>query len=37
LSPRHSSSVPLILNPRTHQMSPQFHIIFDDVFSTALP
>ena len=34
LSPRHSSLVPLILNPRTHHISPQFHIIFDDAFST---
>eukprot|EP00804_Cyclotella_cryptica_P010321 CCRYP_012254-RA/>CCRYP_012254-RA protein AED:0.10 eAED:0.03 QI:0/0/0/1/1/1/3/0/1268 len=33
-SPHHSTSVPLILNPRTQHISPQFHVIFDDVFTT---
>ena len=33
-SPRHLSSVPLILNPRTQHISPQFHVIFDNSFST---
>eukprot|EP00804_Cyclotella_cryptica_P019457 CCRYP_006639-RB/>CCRYP_006639-RB protein AED:0.37 eAED:0.37 QI:0/0/0/1/0/0/2/0/99 len=33
-SPNHSSLVPLVLNPRTQHISPQFHVIFDDVFST---
>ncbi|KAL7484019.1 hypothetical protein ACHAW6_009661 [Cyclotella cf. meneghiniana] len=33
-SPHHSTSVPLILNPRTQHISPQFHVIFDDAFST---
>eukprot|EP00804_Cyclotella_cryptica_P029108 CCRYP_005282-RA/>CCRYP_005282-RA protein AED:0.23 eAED:0.21 QI:0/0/0/0.75/0/0/4/0/1154 len=33
-SPRNSSLVPLVLNPRTQHISPQFHVIFDDAFST---
>eukprot|EP00804_Cyclotella_cryptica_P015231 CCRYP_000757-RA/>CCRYP_000757-RA protein AED:0.48 eAED:0.43 QI:0/0/0/1/0/0/2/0/342 len=33
-SPRHSTSIPLILNPRTQHISPQFHVIFDDAFTT---
>eukprot|EP00804_Cyclotella_cryptica_P021898 CCRYP_000848-RA/>CCRYP_000848-RA protein AED:0.35 eAED:0.26 QI:0/0/0/1/1/1/3/0/651 len=33
-SPHHSTSVPLILNPRTQRISPQFHVIFDDAFTT---
>eukprot|EP00804_Cyclotella_cryptica_P012739 CCRYP_019202-RA/>CCRYP_019202-RA protein AED:0.43 eAED:0.27 QI:0/0/0/1/0/0.5/2/0/558 len=33
-SPRHSSLVPLILNPRTQHVSLQFHVIFDATFST---
>ena len=33
-SPCHSTSVPLILNPRTQHISPQFHVIFDDAFTT---
>ena len=33
-SKHHSSTVPLILNPRTQHISPQFHVIFDDDFST---
>eukprot|EP00804_Cyclotella_cryptica_P029262 CCRYP_011688-RA/>CCRYP_011688-RA protein AED:0.41 eAED:0.29 QI:0/0/0/1/1/1/2/0/509 len=33
-SPRHSSLVPLVLNPRTQHISPQFHVIFDDIFTT---
>eukprot|EP00804_Cyclotella_cryptica_P027568 CCRYP_007519-RC/>CCRYP_007519-RC protein AED:0.41 eAED:0.03 QI:0/-1/0/1/-1/1/1/0/395 len=33
-SPHHSTSVPLILNPRTQHISPQFHVIFDDAFTT---
>ena len=34
-SPDHSSLVPLVLNPRTQHISPQYHVIFDDAFSTA--
>ena len=30
----HSSDVPLILNPRTGNITPQFHVVFDDEFST---
>jgi hypothetical protein len=33
-SKEHSTSVPLILNPRTSHVSPQFHVIFDDAFTT---
>eukprot|EP00804_Cyclotella_cryptica_P024638 CCRYP_001657-RA/>CCRYP_001657-RA protein AED:0.40 eAED:-0.13 QI:0/0/0/0.5/0.66/0.5/4/0/842 len=32
--PEHSSLVPLVFNPRTQRMSPQYHVIFDDGFST---
>ena len=34
LSPLHSSSVPLVLNPSTGSVTPQFHIVFDDWFAT---
>jgi hypothetical protein len=33
-SPNHSSSVPLVLNTQTGNVSPQFHCIFDDDFSS---
>ena len=33
-SPSHASSVALVLNPRTLHVSPQFHVVFDDEFST---
>ena len=33
-SPRHASSVSLVLNPRTGNVSPQFHLKFDDTFMT---
>ncbi|KAL7476930.1 hypothetical protein ACHAW6_002757 [Cyclotella cf. meneghiniana] len=33
-SPCHSTSIPLILNPHTQHISPQFHVIFDDAFTT---
>ena len=35
-SPRHSSLVPLVLNPRTGKISPQFHVVFDDWFTSVL-
>ena len=35
-SPRHSSLAPLVLNPRTGKISPQFHVIFDDWFTSVL-
>ena len=34
--PNHSSGVTMILNQATGHISPQFHVIFDDPFSTVL-
>ena len=34
MSKRHASSVPLCLHPATGAITPQFHIVFDDTFST---
>ena len=36
LSPQYASTVPLVLNPATSHISPQFHVIFDDLFSTVV-
>ena len=33
-SPQHASTVPLVLNLSTGNVSPQFHVVFDDWFST---
>ena len=33
-SPRHAGNVAMILNPTTGHVSPQFHVVFDDSFST---
>ena len=33
-SPDHASDVALVLNPRTGLVSPQYHVVFDDSFST---
>ena len=33
-SPEHSSLVPLVLNIRTGKITPCYHAIFDDAFST---
>jgi hypothetical protein len=33
-SNEHSSLVPLVLNPKTGHISPQYHVIFDDKFET---
>lgn len=33
-SPFHSSDVPLVLNLQTGSISPQFHVVFDDAFTT---
>lgn len=33
-SPKHGSEVPLIINPRTKHLFLQFHVVFDDSFST---
>ena len=30
----HSSDVPMILNPSTGHVSPQYHVVFDDEFTT---
>ena len=30
----HSSNVPLVLNPMTGSITPQYHVVFDDLFST---
>ncbi len=32
--PSHASNVALILNPRTGHVSPQFHVVYDDDFTT---
>jgi hypothetical protein len=34
LSKDHASNVALVLNPTTKRISPQFHILFDDFYST---
>ena len=33
-SPTHAGSVALVLNPRTLHVSPQYHVVFDETFST---
>ena len=33
-SPCHSLLVPLILNPQTGKISPQFHVMFDNWFTS---
>ena len=33
-SPKHATSVPLVLNPETGAISAQFNVVFDDWFST---
>ena len=34
ISPFHANSVALVLNPKTGHVSPQYHVIFDDDYST---
>ena len=34
LSAKHASTVPLVLNPETGAITPQFHVVFDDWFAT---
>jgi hypothetical protein len=34
LSPNHASTVPLVLSTTTGLVSPQFHVVFDDHFTT---
>jgi len=31
---KHSTSVPLVFNPSTGSITPQFHVVFDDYFAT---
>ena len=33
-SPFHAGNVALVLNPQTGHISPQYHVVFDDTFST---
>ena len=33
-SPAHAGSVALVLNPKTLHVSPQYHVVYDDTFST---
>lgn len=33
-SPKHASSVPIVLNPKTGTITAQFHVVFDDWFAT---
>ena len=33
-SPKHASTVPLVLNLQTGSITPQFHVVFDDWFAT---
>ena len=34
-SPAHAGNVELVLNPNTGLVSPQYHVVFDDDFTTA--
>jgi hypothetical protein len=34
VSKHHSTTVHLVLNPTTGDVSPQYHVLFDDYFST---
>ena len=34
LSPDHASTVPLVFNLDTSTIKPQFHVVFDDCFTT---
>ena len=33
-SPSHASNIALVLNPKAGLVSPQFHVVFDDDFTT---
>jgi hypothetical protein len=33
-SPKHASTVPLVLNIKTGSITPQFHVVFDDWYAT---
>jgi hypothetical protein len=32
-SPKHSNTVPLVLNPETGAITAQFHVVFDNWFA----
>jgi hypothetical protein len=34
LSQQHASEVPLVINLRTGSITTQFHVVFDDLFTT---
>jgi hypothetical protein len=34
ISQQHASEVPLVLNPVTGSITTQFHVVFDDLFTT---
>ena len=34
LTPAHAANVALVLNPKTGLVSPQFHVVFNDNFTT---
>ena len=36
LANKYASSIPLVLNPSTGHISPQFHVVFDDLFTTVV-
>ena len=36
LADKYASSIPYVLNPATGHISPQFHVIFDDLFTTVI-
>ena len=33
-SPKHAITIPIVLNPQTGCITPQFHVVFDDWFAT---
>jgi hypothetical protein len=37
LSKKHASTVPLVLNPETGYITPQYHVVFDDWIATLQP
>lgn len=36
LSPDHAGNVPLVLDPNTGSITPQYHVMFDDHFATVV-
>ena len=35
-SPKHSSDIHLVLNLQIGSICPQYHVVFDDIFSTVI-